>query len=302
MSAAPRPHRLLISYHYFRRLKVAEWLRDHFDGPARVFADSGAFSAKTQGAQIDRAEFADWCKANASSLTVVSNLDVIGNAKASRDNLYWLRGAGVPAMPVFHAGEPWEYFDAYVKEFDYIALGGLVGWSANKLMPFFRACFDRAKRLESRTVFHGFGMTGYEGVLAFPWYSCDSSSWQSSFMYAKLKLFDPLLGRFRVVTAFDAKDVMANAHLLRVYGVDPSQVIARPKESGAFYRMAAALSARSWIEFENFVRRRRGTVAHPAGEDAEGFHLYLASGAKFAHAAANKSLAGWKPRVSARAA
>jgi len=50
-----RPHRMLISYHYARRIDM-EAAVARFPERPKVFANSGAFSALTLGAPIDVVE------------------------------------------------------------------------------------------------------------------------------------------------------------------------------------------------------------------------------------------------------
>lgn len=58
------PVNALASYHYFKNADMARLAR----GGLRVIADSGAFSAETQGTPVDIDEFAQWATANRRTL------------------------------------------------------------------------------------------------------------------------------------------------------------------------------------------------------------------------------------------
>src|SRR5687768_9801946 len=82
--------------------------------------DSGAFSAFNSGAKIELAAYTDFCAERLASdpkLSEVFALDVIGDWRAGRRNVDEMWRRGVPAIPCYHAGEPWEVLLDYAKEF-----------------------------------------------------------------------------------------------------------------------------------------------------------------------------------------
>ena len=52
-----------------------------------IFIDSGGFSAKTQGAEIDLSAYVAFLKRYAHRITVYANLDVIGDATSKVSNM-----------------------------------------------------------------------------------------------------------------------------------------------------------------------------------------------------------------------
>lgn len=82
--------RILLSYHYFRTPELEPELRKHFGDGAlpEVFADSGAFSAMTQGAPVDVDEYARWLLRNKYLFRVYSNLDVVGDDDRSAEGTW----------------------------------------------------------------------------------------------------------------------------------------------------------------------------------------------------------------------
>src|SRR5262252_3555390 len=97
----------------------------HFPPPyPEVMADSGAFSAMTQGVPIDLDDYARWLLRYRHLFRVYVNLDVIRNAAATWENQLRLQEQyGLEPLPVFHVAEDWHWFDRYLARFPYIGLG-----------------------------------------------------------------------------------------------------------------------------------------------------------------------------------
>lgn len=179
------PH-ILESYHYVGKQRFVDDMRR--DG-ARVFLDSGAFSAFTLGVQLSVAEYCDYIRTNQDILRVedgvmmASVLDGIGDPLQTYRNQLEMEERGVRPLPCFHAGEDERYLEWYVSNYEYITLGGMVGSSAAALQVWLDRVWDRylvdgAGR--PRTRVHGFGITSIPLMERYPWYSCDSSSWIQS--------------------------------------------------------------------------------------------------------------------------
>lgn len=145
-----------------------------------IFLDSGAFSAFTQGVEIDIQKYIEFIKENENHLEIYANLDVIGDASATWKNQKKMERAGLLPMPCFHFGEDWKWLERYVKNYEYIALGGVAKKSdyAN-LTKWLDECFKRIcnKNGIPKTKVHGFGITRLRLLHRYPWYSVDSTSW-----------------------------------------------------------------------------------------------------------------------------
>jgi len=289
-----RAHRLLISYHYFRSKPLGRLLVERYATKPRIFADSGAFSALTQGAVISIEEYAEWLTRFEHLFAVYANLDVIGDAEATLRNQRWLEARGFKPLPVYHMGEPWEFLDAMLDRYPYIGLGGLVGTGVGKsdLNAFASECFNRAAQRGSKAVFHGLGLTSVRALTALPWFSCDSSSWGSGSMFGCLSLFNPERGQLEKVQISDPDDVLRHETLIRHYGYEPAQFLDKRLYS---WRYATEIAARSWREFESFMRKVHGPVPHPSGTDLPGPHIYLAATCDQLHHVANRSIAKHEP-------
>jgi hypothetical protein len=178
----------------FRLSALAERLRP-VNGRIKFMMDSGAFTAWSNGAVIDRSKFERAAKnaiegySDVFDFSIVS-LDVIPGArgrdttpeefanacKGSAENYDYLRRSiGDAVKPVFHTGDPdWlldEYADAEV-----IGLGMSQNLSEDSRIAWVRRTSERLAHKK----LHGLAATGYTMMRAAPWYSVDSAAW----MYA----------------------------------------------------------------------------------------------------------------------
>jgi len=180
------PH-LLESWHYVGKQKYVDDMRRE---QAQIFLDSGAFSAWTLGVKLTVYDYCEYIKRNMDILRVedgalmASVLDSIGGNAASAEGTYRnqleMEERGVRPLPCFHKGEPEAALEYYVANYDYITLGGMVGTSAAQLEVWLDRIWEKYLTDGSgraRVKVHGFGMTSVPLMEAYPWYSCDSSSW-----------------------------------------------------------------------------------------------------------------------------
>ena len=174
---------ILESYHYVWKDKYVKGMRE--DG-AKIFLDSGAFSAYTLGAKIDLPTYVDYIKRNMDIFRVedgvlmVAVLDGIGDPLETYRNQLTMEALGVKPMPCFHAGEDERYLEWYIQNYDYISLGGMVGSSTKQLMLWLDRVWDKYLvdgTGKPRLKVHGFGITSIPIMERYPWWSCDSSSW-----------------------------------------------------------------------------------------------------------------------------
>lgn len=167
----------LESYHYLQKGKMVENLRR--DGE-KVFLDSGAFSAFTQGVTIQLEDYAEFIHGHQDIIEMASVLDAIGDADATWTNQKELERRGCEVLPCFHYGEPFEVAEYYATNYEYISIGGMVPVSNQKLRPWLDELWSKHLTDSdgySITKVHGFGMTARPLIQRYPWYSVDSSSW-----------------------------------------------------------------------------------------------------------------------------
>lgn len=145
-----------------------------------LFLDSGAFSAKTQGIEINLDEYIAFVKEHLPYLSVYANLDVIGDPEATLQNQKKMEAAGLKPLPCFHYGEPIKYLQYYLSRYDYIAFGGMVSPANTSLMPWLDEMFSSyicGSDGIPKVKVHGFGLTSLRLMKRYPWYSVDSTSW-----------------------------------------------------------------------------------------------------------------------------
>jgi hypothetical protein len=250
---------LLWSYVYARKLNLPEFLGGLAAPNLRFFADSGAHSARTLGLDLKIEDYAEWLKAHQHWFTIYANLDVIGAPDATWKNQRYLEDEhGLSPMPVFHTGEPFSVLEKYIENgYTYIALGKLLGNSQKALTPWLAKCFEIAG---DRAVFHGFGLTVWDQLRRYPFYSVDSSSWTSSVRFGSLRLFDR--GRWYAMNLRDRADVIRHKNLLASYGITPRMMT----KSGYDRSVIAGACAVSQYRAAQWLRNIHGPVVLPAGK------------------------------------
>jgi hypothetical protein len=175
------PH-ILESYHYVNSQRHVDDMRRQ---GAKVFLDSGAFSAHSLGVAIDIDAYCDYIKRNMDILRIedgavmASVLDGIGDPLQTYRNQLYMESQGAKPLPCFHFGEDIRYLEWYVANYEYITIGGLVRRTAEDqrvwLDRIWPTMLDGSGRPKLKV--HAFGMTAPWLMERYPWYSVDSSSW-----------------------------------------------------------------------------------------------------------------------------
>lgn len=146
----------------------------------KLFLDSGAYSAKTQGIEISPYRYVSFLRKWRPWFDVVANLDVIGDGDGTLKNQRLMEELGEKPIPTYHTGEPYSLLEYYVERYPYIALGGNVGRSTDELIGWLDHVWHKyltnARGLPTVRV-HGFGVTSPDIMSRYPWFSVDSTSW-----------------------------------------------------------------------------------------------------------------------------
>jgi hypothetical protein len=170
---ASRAPALLVSFFYLKN-----WLRNRHRYIIRDWVlDSGAFTALQQNIEIDLKDYIETCKRlidEEEQLTEIYALDVIGDWRKSLANTERMWKAGIPAIPCYHSGEPWDYLLGIAKDYPKIAIGGMVGMHGKKIITFADQCFARVWPKP----IHGFGVGGRDLIQRLPWHSVDATNWE----------------------------------------------------------------------------------------------------------------------------
>lgn len=195
------PSNILFSY---LTAKAVDKYKNDVTAKGKLFIDSGAFSAWTQGKVIDVDQYINWINERADYISLYGQIDVIpGDRNSGRlptheevriaaqktwENYLYMR----PKMKkpegllyTFHVGEPIEFLKQALEWVDengdhipYIALGGMVGKPAEVRDRFLEQCFDVISKSSNPNVkVHAFGMTDKSLLIKYPITSADSTSW-----------------------------------------------------------------------------------------------------------------------------
>lgn len=166
------PRRVLLSYHYYKN--KGDRVRELLEDGVEVFIDSGAFSAKNSGTEVNLDEYCEYL--HQVKPTRYAVLDVIGDAKGTLENQRYMESKGLKPIPTFHMGSRITELDPYL-EYDYIALGGMV--MSSGIQNHCDKVWAKILKTKPDLKVHGFGLTNLNLMKRYPWYSVDSSSFQS---------------------------------------------------------------------------------------------------------------------------
>ena len=250
------PH-VLESFHYVGKQKFVDAMR--VDG-AKVFLDSGAFSAYTLGVELSIPEYCDYIQRNLDIIRVedgvvmASVLDGIGDAQKTYENQLHMESLGVRPLPCYHFGEDPRYLEHYIRNYEYITLGGMVGGSTSQLMKWLdeiwsKYLLDGSGRAKIKV--HGFGITAIPIMKAYDWYSVDSSSWIQSAAFGGI--VTPQWGPLSVSDKSPARHD-AGQHLGNLTRIEQEQVFAMLTEQGFDYeRLATVYESRAAFNIYGYM-------------------------------------------------
>lgn len=226
----------LESYHYIHRQSFVEKIRRE---GVKVFLDSGAFSAFSQGVEIDLDAYCEYIKRNKDIVDFASVLDSIGSASGTWKNQAAIERNNVNVLPCFHYGEDMEVGRYYVKNYKHFTLGGLVPVSTPQMQIWLdRVWKELLTDQDGKPVakIHGFGVTSLPLMFRYPWDSVDSSTWVQWAAMGMILL--PKSGKQIDVSDKSSRRKQAGQHLdsmpkiqrqaiedeIAEYGVDPDRL------------------------------------------------------------------------------
>ncbi len=181
----------LWSYHYYGKdswyPKMQQAMEDY---DIHTFVDSGAFSAFTCGIEIDIDKYCRWLLMMQPDM--YATLDAIGDPIKTYDNTKYMENEyGLNPLPVFHMREDIKHLYKYL-DYDYICLGGMV--KSSGLLPWLDDVWQVIYKEKPDLKVHGFGLTG-RIIKKYPFYSVDSSSWNSGTRFFNVSRYNPIRER-----------------------------------------------------------------------------------------------------------
>ena len=270
--------RVLTSFHFFRTRDfddIVERLSIN-DVPPDIFADSGAFSAWTQGAEVTVDDYTEWLHKWKHYFSVYCSLDVIDDPVATEANQRALESNGLLPLPVWHIRSDRKHFEALCEEYRYVAVGGMVGTRWTRLRPKLTWAVRRGRELG--TVLHGLGVSAPGVIGSLPLFSVDSTSWTVAYRYGLVSIWDDKTNSLNKVTLGKHAKWQHHAAAVSRLGFSPARFANREADR----HEQAALSAVSTVLQEQHARRTLGLVPLPEGDKPEvkpgqdGLRLYLA--------------------------
>lgn len=240
---------ILESYHYVHSQRYVDEMRAD---NAKVFLDSGAFSAHTLGVTIDIVDYCNYIKKNRDiirhedNVCMASVLDGIGDDRKTYDNQLIMESLGACPLPCFHFGEDDRYLEWYISRYPYITIGGLVGKSNPDVINWLdriweKYILDGSGKPRLKT--HAFGVTRIDLMERYPWHSVDSSSWIQYAVYGHI--FFPEFGSLTASSKSPGRHDPGR-HVTTLSAPEQAFVLARLQDKGFTYeRIADVYEARA---------------------------------------------------------
>lgn len=243
--------------------KVRDWEAMEVGCINSHFLDSGSFSLWTKAAEYakehkclnkyayyDTPEFwayadayVEFVKAYSIGIDLYANIDVIPDPVLSYRNLKYLESKGLKPVPVIHYTTDLKWLRKHIDEgYEMIGLGGLVGSiKEDGCIGWIDRCFDTVCDNPSRlpTIkLHGFGVTSYDMMIRYPWWSVDSTSWTKAGAFGGIYVPHQRQGKW----VFDEQP-----YLMKVSDESPDR-----KKQGTHYLTMSPMEQkiiREWLEY-----------------------------------------------------
>lgn len=139
---------------------------------------------------------------------------------------------GKKSVPVFHLSRGKDYWLRMIKEYDYVAIGGLAIKTFPKNKHHYLKWFIKTAH-EHGTKVHGLGYTSNTGLIDYTFDTVDSTSWISATRFGNLNVYDP------------AKKKLVNFK-------PPNSRLTEVKES-------LVVSANEWLKFSKYIEKKNKT-------------------------------------------
>lgn len=176
--------------------KFEKQLQAVLDVGGTMFLDSGAFTAWTKGTEIDLRAYINFCLKFQERLTAIANLDVIPgsygryptaeeveqSARRGFENYLTMVDAGVDPsklVHIFHQGESWEWLQKIVNTCPYFGISPANDKTTSQKITWLEQCMKHVCDKDGLPLgkYHGFGVTSWDIMQRYNWFSVDSSTW-----------------------------------------------------------------------------------------------------------------------------
>lgn len=213
-------HIILESYYYARN---NQWIESIIPKLDDFMLDSGAFTAKQGNSKknIDwdayTEEYADFIKRNKVKKFIELDIDRIVGLKEVERLRNKLEGlVGRQSIPVWHLGRGKDYYLGMCRDYNYIAIGGLVkdvyDIFPEKYFPWF---INRAH--EAGVKLHGLGYTSLKGLYTYHFDSVDSTAWLYGNRGGYLYKFNEVTGEMEKIDKQNGKRLKSTEAAIHNY-------------------------------------------------------------------------------------
>ena len=172
----------LILESFFYLQKQNEWILKMKPFFGDFLLDSGAFTyMQGNGDKVNFEkyvrEYAKFINKHKIDLFFELDIDiVVGIKEVERLRALLEKLTKKRCIPVWHKSRGKDYWLKMIKEYDYVAIGGIVsGEIKRKEAPIFRWFLETAKKENCKV--HALGYTNLVGLTKYPFYSVDSTAW-----------------------------------------------------------------------------------------------------------------------------
>jgi hypothetical protein len=184
---------ILESYHYITK---QEWMFPLFKEFKGFLLDSGAFTFMTsmKGQKVNWEQYVinygNFVKQHNIKHFFELDIDpIVGLKEVERLRNLLEQTAQRKCIPVWHKSRGLEYWKQMVKEYNYVAIGGIVTQEIKRSeYDVFLPLLKIAR--ENNCKVHGLGFTNLKGMEKYKFYSVDSTSWLSGNKFGAVYLFD----------------------------------------------------------------------------------------------------------------
>ena len=184
---------ILESYHYIIKQEWMFPLLKEFKG---FLLDSGAFTFMTslKGKSINWEvyviNYGNFIKLHDIKHFFELDIDpIVGLKEVERLRNLLEQTAQRKCIPVWHKSRGLDYWKQMCKDYDYVAIGGIVTQEIKRSeYDVFYPLLKIAK--ENNCKVHGLGFTNLKGMVKYKFYSVDSTSWLSGNKFGAVYLFD----------------------------------------------------------------------------------------------------------------
>lgn len=246
------PPHVLDSFYYFRKAsdntvrKMMSYIKS--DKCKTFILDSGAFTYMESAKVSDKLIYDDFEQYIREYCEFINKWDiehfvemdidlVVGIKKVEQYRTTIERLTGKPVIPVFHRERGEEYFHRMCQEYDYVAVGGLVGTTYARQHYHYLQWFIDVAHANNAKI-HGLGFTSIEGLKKYNFDTVDSTSWLSGSRFASINVWNPITKKFDKYNKPRGKQTVKG-----------------------FYRLADKYNGKAWIQFGKYLEKRhRGSV------------------------------------------